>query len=233
MNSMTTRRKFIRNSSLGSMGLALGMPALSYARVPGANDRINCAVIGVRSRGKAHVLAIHNDPNARVLYSCDVDDVILEEHSAWCEENIGYVPKVEKDFRKVLQDKDLDAVFIATPEHWHTPMAIMAMQAGKHVYVEKPCSHNPHENHLIVEAQKKYGVQVQMGNQQRSAVTSRQAIADIRSGVIGEVYKGEAYYSNNRGSIGRGKVVDVPDTLDWELWQGPAPREEYKDNIHP
>lgn len=233
INSMTTRRKFIRNSSLGSMGLALGMPAFSYARIPGANDRINCAVIGVRSRGKAHVLAIHNDPNARVLYSCDVDDVILEEHSAWCEENIGYVPKVEKDFRKVLQDKDLDAVFIATPEHWHTPMAIMAMQAGKHVYVEKPCSHNPHENHLIVEAQKKYGVQVQMGNQQRSAVTSRQAIADIRSGVIGEVYKGEAYYSNNRGSIGRGKVMDVPGTLDWELWQGPAPREEYKDNIHP
>ena len=233
MNSMTTRRRFIRNSSLGSMGLALGMPAFSYARIPGANDRINCAVIGVRSRGKAHVLAIHNDPNARVLYSCDVDDLILEEHSAWCAENIGYAPKVENDFRKVLQDKEVDAVFIATPEHWHTPMAILAMEAGKHVYVEKPCSHNPHENQLIVEAQKQYGVQVQMGNQQRSAVTSLQAIADIRSGVIGEVYKGEAYYSNNRGSIGRGKAVDVPGTLDWELWQGPAPRVEYRDNVHP
>ena len=218
------------------MGLALGsmvMPEFSYARVLGANDRINCAVIGVRSRGKAHVMAIHNDPNAKVLYSCDVDDVILEEHSAWCEENIGYVPQVEKDFRKVLEDKEVDAVFIATPEHWHTPMSILAMEAGKHVYVEKPCSHNPHENQLIVEAQKKYGVQVQMGNQQRSAKTSRLAISDIRSGVIGEVYKGEAYYSNNRGSIGRGKAVDVPESLDWELWQGPAPRVGYKDNVHP
>lgn len=233
---MTTRRRFIRNSSLGSIGLAVGtlsMPALSHARTQGANDRINCAVIGVRSRGKAHVLAIHNDPNAQVLYSCDVDEVILEEHSAWCEKNIGYVPKVEKDFRKVLQDKDVDAVFIATPEHWHTPMSILAMQAGKHVYVEKPCSHNPHENHLIVEAQKKYGVKVQMGNQQRSAATSQQAIADIRSGVIGEVYKGEAYYSNNRGSIGLGKEVEVPGSLDWELWQGPAPRAAYRDNVHP
>jgi len=112
-------------------------------------------------------------------------------------------------------------------------MAIMAMQAGKHVYLEKPCSHNPHENELLVAAQKKYGLKVQMGNQQRSAVTSMQAITDIRNGIIGEVYKGEAYYSNNRGSIGIGKEISVPKTLDWELWQGPAPRKAYKDNIHP
>ena len=167
------------------------------------------------------------------MYSCDVDDTILEEHNAWCQENIGYVPKIEKDFRKVLEDKNVDAVFIATPEHWHAPMAIMALQAGKHVYVEKPCSHNPHENTLLVEAQKKYGKKVQMGNQQRSAKTSIMAIDDIRNGIIGDVYKGEAYYSNNRGSIGKGKIIDVPKTLDWEMWQGPAPRKDYKDNIHP
>ena len=233
---MTSRRKFIRNSSLGSVALTLGgivLPASSYSQIKNANSRINCAVVGVRSRGKAHVMAIHNDPNARILYNCDVDDKILGEHSAWCEKNIGYVPKMEKDFRKVLEDKDLHAVFIATPEHWHTPMSILAMQAGKHVYVEKPCSHNPYENELIVEAQKKYGVKVQMGNQQRSAVSTQNAISDIRSGVIGEVFKGEAYYSNNRSSIGRGKEVEVPGTLDWELWQGPAPRKSYKDNVHP
>ena len=232
----TSRRKFIRNSSLGSVGLTLGgvlLPASSYAQIIGAGERINCAVIGVRSRGKAHAAAIHNDPNARVLYSCDVDDVILEQHSDWCQKTIGYVPKIEKDFRKILEDQEVDAIFIATPEHWHTPMAVMAMKAGKHVYVEKPCSHNPYENDLIVAAQKKYGVKVQMGNQQRSALSTQHAISDIREGVIGEVFKGEAYYSNNRGSIGRGREVPVPKSLDWELWQGPAPRTGYRDNVHP
>ncbi len=112
-------------------------------------------------------------------------------------------------------------------------MAILAMQAGKHVYLKKPCSHNPYENDLLVTAQKKYGKEVQMGNQQRSAQTSIMAIKDINDGVIGAVYKGEAYYSNNRGSIEKGKTIPVPKILDWELWQGPAPREAYRDNIHP
>jgi predicted dehydrogenase len=233
---MGTRRDFIKKTTTGTAAVTLGglaFPSWANARILGANDHINCAVIGVRSRAKAHVLAIHQDPNAKILYNCDVDDKIIEEHNAWCQEHIGYVPKVEKDFRKILEDKDVDAVFIATPEHWHAPMAIMALQAGKHVYVEKPCSHNPHENDLLVAAQKKYGKKVQMGNQQRSAKTSMMAVDDIRKGVIGEVFKGEAYYSNNRESIGKGKAIAVPQTLDWELWQGPAPRENYRDNIHP
>jgi len=233
---MTTRRNFIRKTSAGTAAVTLGgliLPSASFANILGANDHINCAIIGVRSRAKAHVKAIHQDKNAKIIYSCDVDDIILKEHNEWCQENIGYIPKIEKDFRKVLEDKEVDAVFIATPEHWHAPMAILALQAGKHVYVEKPCSHNPYENDLLVEAQKKYGKKVQMGNQQRSAKTSIMAIKDIKDGIIGDVYKGEAYYSNNRGSIGTGKVIDVPSTLNWDLWQGPAPRENYKDNIHP
>jgi predicted dehydrogenase len=233
---MTTRRNFIKKTTAGSAALTLGasvFPSFSYGRILGANDHINCAIIGVRSRAKAHIMAIHTDSNATILYNCDVDDTIIAEHNAWCQENIGYVPKVEKDFRKILEDKAVDAVFIATPEHWHAPMAIMALQAGKHVYVEKPCSHNPHENELLVAAQKKYGKKVQMGNQQRSARTSIQAIKEIKEGIIGEVYKGKAYYSNNRGSIGTGIVVEVPKSLDWELWQGPAPRESYRDNVHP
>ena len=233
---MNSRRKFIRNSSLGTAALTLGgmaFPAISFSQIKGSNDRINCAVIGVRSRGKAHVTAINHDPNARILYNCDVDGTILQEHSAWCQKTIGYTPKDATDFRKILEDKELDAVFIATPEHWHTPMSILAMQAGKHVYVEKPCSHNPYENDLIVSAQKKYGMKVQMGNQQRSAVSTQHAISDIRAGIIGEVYKGEAYYSNNRGSIGTGTEIPVPESLDWELWQGPAPRSGYRSNVHP
>ena len=231
-----SRRNFIKKTSIGTTSLAVGMLSPSFMigkNILGANDRINCAIAGVRSRGKAHAAAIHIQKNAKILYSCDVDDVIIEEHNKWSEKSIGYTPKVEKDFRKLLENKDLDAIFIATPEHWHAPMTIMAMQAGKHVYIEKPCSHNAYENELLIAAQKKYGLKVQMGNQQRSAVTSINAVNDIRNGIIGEIYKGEAYYSNNRGSIGIGKEINVPKTLDWELWQGPAPRKAYKDNIHP
>jgi len=230
----TTRRNFIRKTSLGAIATAALQPNFMIGKnILGANDRIHCAIAGVRSRGKAHALAINHQQNATILYSCDVDDNIIEEHNKWSQKNIGYVPKIEKDFRKLVENKDVDVIFIASPEHWHTPMSIMAMQAGKHVYVEKPCSHNPHENELLVAAQKKYGLKVQMGNQQRSAITSINAINDIKNGIIGDVYKGEAYYSNNRGSIGIGKEVPVPKTLDWDLWQGPAPRKSYKDNIHP
>ena len=103
----------------------------------GANDRIYCAIAGIRSRGKALATAIQLQKNAKILYSCDVDNKIIEEHNKWSKENLDYVPKVEKDFRKLVENKNVDTVFIATPEHWHTPMSIMAMQAGKHVYVEK------------------------------------------------------------------------------------------------
>ena len=229
-----TRRNFIKKTSLGTIGLTSSSSNFFIGKnILGANDRINCAVVGVRSRGKAHAAAINSQNNSKIIFNCDVDDIILEDHNKWCKKNIGYVPKIEKDFRKLIENKNLDAVFIATPEHWHAHMTIMASQAGKHVYIEKPCSHNLYENELLVVAQKKYGTKIQMGNQQRSAITSMLAIDEIRNGIIGDVYKGEAYYSNNRGSIGIGKIVPVPKFLDWDLWQGPAPRVPYKDNIHP
>ena len=233
---MASRRNFIKKSSLGVAGLGVSnmvYPQFGRFANLGANDKLRVAVIGVRSRARAHVKAIHKDGNAKIVYNCDVDDTIIEKNNLFCKETIGYVPKVVKDFRKILDDKKVDAVFIATPEHWHAPMAIAALQAGKHVYVEKPCSHNPYENDLLVQAANKYGLQVQMGNQQRSAESSKLAVSEIRKGIIGEVYKGEAYYSNNRSSIGVGKQVAIPNYLDWELWQGPAPREAFRDNIHP
>ena len=229
-----TRRNFIKKTSLGTIGLTSSSSNFFIGKnILGANDRINCAVVGVRSRGKAHAAAIDSQNNSKIIFNCDVDDIIIEDHNKWCKKNIGYVPKIEKDFRKLIENKDLDAVFIATPEHWHAHMTIMASQAGKHIYIEKPCSHNLYENELLAAAQKKYGTKIQMGNQQRSAITSILAIDEIRNGIIGDVYKGEAYYSNNRGSIGIGKIVRVPKFLDWDLWQGPAPRVQYKDNIHP
>ena len=210
---METRRNFIKKTAAGTAALGLHgalFPNTGLAGILGANEKVVCACIGIRSRGKAHVLAINAYPNAFLKYNCDVDDTILEEHNAWCEEQLGRVPLVEKDFRRILDDPEVDAVFIATPEHWHAPMAIMALQAGKHVYVEKPCSHNLLENEMLVAAQKKYGKVVQMGNQQRSGETSINAIREIREGIIGRVYKGEAWYSNNRESIGRGKEAPVP-----------------------
>src|SRR5680860_1421465 len=123
---MTTRRNFIRKSALGGAAITFGnllFPEMGYANILGANERVNVAIVGVRSRAKALIQGIHEYSNAKIIYNCDVDDKIIEEHNIWCQENIGYVPKVEKDFRKMLEDKDVDAVFIATPDHWHTPIA--------------------------------------------------------------------------------------------------------------
>ena len=145
-----TRRNFIKKTSLGTIGLTSSSSNFFIGKnILGANDRINCAVVGVRSRGKAHAAAINSQNNSKIIFNCDVDDIIIEDHNKWCKKNIGYVPKIEKDFRKLIENKDLDAVFIATPEHWHAHMTIMASQAGKHVYIEKPCSHNLYENELL------------------------------------------------------------------------------------
>ena len=148
------RRNFIKTASLATIATGVSPNFMIGKSILGANDRIHCAIAGIRSRGKAHAAAIKLQKNAKITYSCDVDDALIEEHNLWSKKNIGYVPKVEKDFRKLVERKDIDAIFIASPEHWHTPMTLMALQAGKHVYVEKPCSHNPHENEMLVAAQK-------------------------------------------------------------------------------
>jgi len=228
---MNSRRNFIKGVG-ATAGLSLSAASLNLGAAA-SNKTLKAALFGVRSRGKALAQGIFNCKNIELIYNCDVDDDIIKEHNEWCQKSFGMVPKVEKDFRKILADKEVDVVFIATPEHWHTPMAILAMKAGKHVYVEKPCSHNPHENQLIVAAQKKYKKLVQMGNQQRSAVTSMEGVKVIQQGIIGEAYSGKAWYSNSRDTIGNGKEIAVPASLDWDLWQGPAPREPYRDNIHP
>ncbi len=230
----TTRRTFIKNSALTASALAAA-PMFSYGRdsILGANDRVNFAVLGVRSRGKAHINSIAANENTRISHICDVDDRYFEEASQLAMEKSGRKPKWEKDFRKILEDKDVDVITIATPEHWHAPMAIAALQAGKHVYLEKPSSHNPREGELVIEAQKKYGKYVQMGNQQRSSNHTQHIVKQIHDGLIGDVYYAKAWYANKRGSIGVGKEVPVPSYLDWELWQGPAPRRAYKDNVHP
>ena len=140
-------------------------------------------------------------------------------------------PKAAPDFRKSLEDKSLDAFVIAAPDHWHAPAAILACKAGKHVYVEKPCSHNPHEGEMLVAAARKYDRKVQMGSQRRSWPNIIAAIKEIQDGAIGRPYFAKGWYTNNRPSIGTGKKVEIPSWLNFDLWQGPAPRETYRDNI--
>jgi predicted dehydrogenase len=142
-------------------------------------------------------------------------------------------PATERDFRNILALKEVDAITIATPDHWHAPMAIAGVQAGKFVYVEKPCSHNPAEGVMLIEAQKKTGKLVQMGSQQRSSPHTIEIVDKIHNGEIGRAYFAKAWYSNVRKSIGVGKETPVPATLDWDLFQGPAPRQAYKDNVQP
>lgn len=230
---MNTRRKFIKKTALGAAGITLLTSSKMYGNILGANSTVNVAILGTGGRAHGLAKAVKFSKNAKITHICDVDLNILEKFKGFCNEELGYIPAAEQDFRKILSNKDVDAVFVATPEHWHAPMSIMAMQAGKHVYVEKPCSHNPHETELLIAAQKKYGKVVQMGNQQRSSRTSNLAIKEIGEGIIGNVYAGKAFYANSRKSIGTGKKVVVPSNLNWDLWQGPAPRESYRDNVHP
>jgi len=231
---MISRRRFLNGMAAGVAGSALASTAKSYAQILGANDRLNFAINGLNGRGYAHLSGLlANSKTARVAYVCDVDRRVLEKFTAKAEQVLGYAPKAEQDFRRALEAKEVDAITIATPDHWHTPMAVLGLKAGKHVYVEKPSSQNPREGELIVATQKKYGKQVQVGDQQRSSGYTIRMMEQIHSGFIGEAYMAKAWYANTRGSMGIGKPAPVPGALNWDLWQGPAPRSEYKDNIHP
>jgi len=231
---MTTRREFLDVLAASAAGLAVSANARSYAQILGSNDRLNFAIIGLNGRGYAHLASLKaNQSSARVSHVCDVDRDILGKFAGTARQELGEAPAAEADFRAVLSDRTVDAVAIATPDHWHAPMAIAALRAGKHVYLEKPCSHNPAEGEMLVEAQQKYGKLVQMGTQQRSSPHTIEIVEKIRSGAIGRPYFAKAWYSNVRKSIGVGKEAAVPPQLNWELWQGPAPRRAYRDNLHP
>jgi len=231
---MITRREFLDTMAVSAAGLAVNATAKSYAQIMGANDRLNFAVIGLHSRGYAHLSALAaNRATARLAYVCDVESTFMAKFAAEAQKELGYAPQTDGDFRKILERKDIDAISIATPDHWHAPMAIAGVEAGKHVYVEKPCSHNPAEGALLIAAQKKYGKLVQMGTQQRSSPHTMEIVQKIHDGVIGRAYYAMAWYVNTRKSIGYGKDAPVPSTLDWDLWQGPAPRRPYKDNVQP
>jgi len=234
MTKKKSRRKFIKQSSLGATALSLGamdLSAKSYRNIMGANDRLNVAIAGLGRRLGAYFSPVsRKESNVKLLYLCDVMKSQREKAAGRFAEYIDYKPKLENSFLKVIEDKDVDVLINATPDHWHAPGTIMATAAGKHVYVEKPCGHNPREGELLIEAAKKHNKVIQMGNQQRSAPESIEIIKEIHNGIIGEAYLAEAFYSNGRGEVVNQKPVPPPEGLDWELWQGPAPRRDYTHN---
>ncbi len=230
------RRDFIKKTLAGTAvltagGILPGFSAKSYGRILGANEKITVGMMGVNSRGLALASNFALQPNCEIIYVSDVDTRAAAKCIDAVEKNQNKRPKAQPDFRKALEDKDLDALVIAAPDHWHAPAALLASKAGKHVYLEKPCSHNPHEGELLIAAQKKYKNVIQMGNQRRSYPNVAKAIKEVKDGIIGRPYFAKGWYTANRASIGIGKETAVPSWLDYELWQGPAPRRAYKDNL--
>lgn len=227
------RRSFIKTVATASLGLGAVTSARSFnilSEYP-VKDKYRVAVLGVNGRGSEHIESYLSLPNAEVAYVCDVDSRAVQAGINIVAKGGLQKPKGIADFRKALDDKSIDAISIATPDHWHAPAAILGLKAGKHVYVEKPGSHNPAEAALLSQATAKYGKVVQMGNQRRSWARVQEAIAELHNGVIGNVYYARAWYTNNRPSIGTGKDAAIPSWLDFDLWQGPAPRKKYKDNL--
>lgn len=228
--SKSNRRKFIKQTGLIGSGIALSSLTGFSNDIIGANDRIRAAAVGLNGRGSSLVKSALSVPNFHITHLCDVDTRAIAKGQQALASKDHKKGIEEEDFRRLLDNKDIDAVIIATPDHWHAPMAIMAAKAGKAVYVEKPCCHNPAEGELLVQVSKKYNAIIQMGNQQRSGFATKEAIQDIRDGIIGTPYMGKAWYANKRGSIGIGKESPIPEWLNWELWQGPAPRSQYMSN---
>jgi predicted dehydrogenase len=224
-----TRRKFLRSSA----ALLAGAPAFAANRSP--NDRIRVAIIGLRGRGRDHIQALHQlaGANLEIATLCDVDQSVLGQRLTDYEKLSGRKPATAGDMRKVLDDKSIDVVTFATPNHWHALGTVWACQAGKDVYVEKPGTHNFAEGKKIIEAARKYDRIVQHGTQNRSSPNIVEGIRKLHEGVIGRVYLARGIaFKGPRPNIGKIEAEATPPGLDWDKWQGPAPNAPYSKVIH-
>ncbi len=231
-----SRRDFIKKASTGAAafsigGILPGFSAGSYRNIPGANEKITVACMGVNSRGLAVAKNFSSQKECEILHVCDVDTRAADVCINAVEKIQQKKPTATPDFRKALEDKNVDVLIVTAPDHWHAPAAMLACAAGKHVYLEKPCSHNPNEGEMLVKAANKYKRVLQMGNQRRSWPNVNAAIKELQAGVIGRPYFAKTWYTNNRPTIGKGKEVEVPSWLNYDLWQGPAPRKPFRDNL--
>ncbi|HNR06365.1 MAG TPA: Gfo/Idh/MocA family oxidoreductase [Saprospiraceae bacterium] len=222
------RREVLKSVLPGA--LALTMPTIIPARAFGANERVRVAVIGFNSRGKDHISNFMKLANVEVAGLCDVDKKVLQSTAADFEKKYGKKPKIAQDMRTLFDDKDIDAVSIATPNHWHALATVWACQAGKDVYVEKPASHDFNEGRIMIRAAEKYQRIVQNGIQLRSSAAIQEAIQHLRNGLIGNVYMARGVVFKWRPDIGDKGNSPVPEGLDWNLWQGPAAERPFSEN---
>lgn len=225
-----SRRKFIKNTVSASTATFLA-PSIVSASVFGANDRINAVVLGVNGRGKNHISSLMKQKNVHVTKLCDPDRNLLLKRQREFKNKYKKDVSLEQDLRKVMDDKDIDVVSIASPNHWHALSVIWACQAGKDVYVEKPGSHNIFEGRKMVEAAQKYDRIVQHGVQLRSSPAINEAIGLLRDGYIGNVYMARGLVFRWRGDIGDKGFSSVPKGLDYDLWTGPAPKRPFTENL--
>jgi len=230
MRRITNRREFLRRAAAAGIGFGV-LGGLDFRFARGANERLQVAVVGVNSRGHALAETFAHLKDTQVAYICDVDMRAISKTVQAVAVLQGREPKGLEDFRKTLDDPSLDAVVIATPDHWHAPAAILALDAGKHVYVEKPCSHNPAEGEMLVAAARRNKKICQMGNQRRSWSKIKEAVGLLKGGAVGPLHYVRCWYANARRPIGVGRPAPVPEWLNWDLWQGPAPRVGYRDNV--
>jgi predicted dehydrogenase len=218
----STRRTFIQASAAFS--------ALSASRVWGANDRVNVAIIGVGGRGQAHIRGYAKQPDANIYALCDVVQANLERSQANVQKLTGQTPKGFKDMHDVFADKEVHAVSMPLPNHWHALATIWACQAGKDVYVEKPACHDPYEGKQMLAAARKYGRMVQVGSQGRSAPHKIRAVQMLQDGIIGKVYMAKGLCFKRRKSIGHTPNEPVPPGVDWDKFRGPAPMIPFSKN---
>lgn len=229
MNIKQSRREFIRQSA--SAAALLTVPTIIPAHAFGANDRINAAVLGLNGRGKSHVSGLMSQNNVQVTTLCDPDMNILRDRQKEFKEEYNKDVSLVQDLRRVMEDKDIDVVSIASPNHWHALSVIWACQAGKDVYVEKPGSHNVWEGRKMVEAANKYNRIVQHGVQLRSSPAINEAVNLMRDGYIGRVYMARGLVFRWRPDIGNHPVEPVPEGLDYDLWTGPAEKKPFSRNL--
>jgi predicted dehydrogenase len=225
MTSHLHRRRFAQLSAATAAIAA----AASASGAASPNEKVRIGVMGL-ARGSALAAAIAAQPDAEVAYLCDVDSRRLGPAVEAIGGKQARKPQGVGDFRKILDDPTVDALAIAAPDHWHAPATILACAAGKHVYVEKPCCHNPHEGELQIAAARKHDRVVQVGMQRRSWPSVIEAIEILHAGLIGRVLYSRGWYANRRLSIGKSKPTSPPKELDYTLWQGPAPERPFKDN---
>jgi predicted dehydrogenase len=213
--------------------LLAGAAAGAAATASKASEELRPVRVGVMglSRGQALAMELAGLDEVEVSYLCDVDRRRTESVSRQFAQRTGQTAQVVDDFRRILDDENVDALVCAAPNHWHAPATIMACKAGKHVYVEKPCSHNPQEGEWMVAAANRFQRCVQMGTQRRSSAGTQEAIRRLHEGQIGNVHLARCYYNSLRGPIGRGQQVQPPEELNYELWQGPAPHVPYRSNV--